>query len=212
MPSEHPVTDDGARLPLWKALTHGRTLFTLVMFSIFAVMVYIATGYPPAARLLPLVIGIPGMALSLLQVVLDVRDFFRMRGKIDPRTDFERYMDEMSDRTGGEIKMEVPEGTQLQTLVEDPTLLARSRNKREILLFAYFFLLIVLVLLFGFWIGYPIFLAIFLRFYARESWKLTASLTAGSWVAMYLVLAVVLQQLLFEGFVTQYVVNTWLSD
>ena len=212
MPSDRPVSGDGGKLPLWKALTHGRTLFTLVMFSIFAVMVYIATGYPPAARLLPLVIGIPGIALTLLQVVLDVRDFYRVKGKIDPRTDFEIYMDEITERTGGKVKMDVAEGTQLQTLVEDPTLLAHSRNKREILLFFYFFLLIGLVLAFGFWIGYPIFLALFLRFYSRESWKLTAALTAGSWAAMYLLLAVVLQQILFEGFVTGYVMDTWFSD
>ena len=68
------------------------------------------------------------------------------------------------------------------------------------------------MLVFGFWIGYPVFLALFLRFYARESWKLTLALTAGSWAILYGVLAVVLEQILFEGFLTSYVVSTWFSD
>ena len=113
---------------LWHALTHGRTLFTLVMFTIFTVMVAIAAGYPDAARLLPLVIGIPGVALTGLQIVLDVRDYLAVGGKVDPRTDFEIYMDEINERTGGKVEMGIAEGARLQTLVEDPSLAGRGRR------------------------------------------------------------------------------------
>ena len=46
---------------------------TLVMLALFAGMVAVATTYPPGARFMPLVIGIPGVALCLLQLVLDLR-------------------------------------------------------------------------------------------------------------------------------------------
>ncbi len=209
--SSDPRTDGAERKPtVLQALLHGRTLFTMLMFAIFAGMVLIAHGYSWPANFLPYVIGIPGMGLTLLQLVLDVHNYHKQGGKIDPRTSFERYMAEIMERTGGKVRMDVAEGTQLQTLVEDPSTTARSRNKREALLFGYFFSLIGLVLLFGFWLGYPIFMLAFLRYYARESWKLAAILTAGSWVVMYGIISVLLQQILFEGFVTTYVVDTWL--
>lgn len=55
-------------------------------------------------------------------------------------------------------------------------------------------------------------MAAFLRFYSRETWKLTGYLTVGSRVVMYGLLAIVLEQVLFEGFITGYVVNAWFAD
>lgn len=208
----NPDQGDGRSPSVWEALTHGRTLFSILMFSIFAVMVWIAYGYTWPANFLPFVIGLPGMALTLLQIVLDVRNYRRVEGVIDPRTDFERYMADIAKHTGGKVQMELKEGTQLQTLVEDHSDMTASRNRRELILFGYFFLLIAVVLLFGFWIGYPIFMALFLRYYSRETWKLTAYLTVGSWLAMYGILVLVLEQILFEGFVTNYVVDNWLPE
>ena len=54
-------------------LLSARGWFTLVMLAIFIAMVAIAWGYPPDARFLPLVIGIPGIVLSIGQLALDVR-------------------------------------------------------------------------------------------------------------------------------------------
>ena len=118
-------------------------------------------------------------------------------------------MADIAKHTGGKVQMELKEGTELQTLVEDHTDITLSRNKREAILFGYFFLLVISVLLFGF---YPIFMALFLRYYSGETWKLTAYLTGGSWIVMYGILVLVLEQILFEGFVTQYVVDNWLPE
>jgi hypothetical protein len=193
-----------------EALLHGRTLLGIAMFAIFAVMVGIASGYPWQAAMLPVVIGVPGMLLSALQVVLDIRGYHRAEGKMDPRTAFEIYMDEINEGTKGQVQMDL--GTtakELTTLVEDPSTVGRTRAQRERLLWAYFYGLILLVLLFGFWIGMTVFLAAFLRFYARESWRLTAILTLACWLSMYVLLVVALQQVLFEGFLTGYVMETW---
>lgn len=46
---------------------------TVVMLAIFVAMVAIAWQYPPDARFMPWVIGIPAIALCLLQIALDWR-------------------------------------------------------------------------------------------------------------------------------------------
>jgi hypothetical protein len=195
-----------------QALLHGRTLLGVVMLGIFSVMVAIAADYPWQAAMLPMVIGIPGILLSLLQIVLDMRSFHKAEGRIDPRTAFEIYMDEITQATKGQVTMDVGERSDLTTLVEDPSVVGRTREQREWLLWAYFYGFVVAVLLFGFWIGIPAFLIAFLRYYARESWRLTLTLTLACWAVMYLLLVVLLDQVLFEGFVTGYILNVLAPD
>ncbi len=57
----------------------GRTSMSLVMLAIFAAMVAVATTYPEETRLLPLVIGIPGIVLCLVQVMIDAMAAQRAR-------------------------------------------------------------------------------------------------------------------------------------
>ena len=45
---------------------------SLLMLAIFSVMVGVATQYPPQARFMPLVVGVPGIALCLVQVGLEI--------------------------------------------------------------------------------------------------------------------------------------------
>ena len=206
-----PDRNGGTGRPtIWGALTHGRTLFSILMFCIFAVMVVVARDYSWPANFLPYVIGIPGMMLTVLQITLDIREYFSADGKIDPRTDFERYMDDLQTHTEG-LELDIAK-EKVQTIVEDHSAEALSRNKREIVLFAYFFFLLAIVLLFGFWIGATIFLFLFLRFYAKESLRLSLLITLGVIGSMYLVLVEVLEQVIFEGFVTQYIIDTFFSD
>ncbi|HKP24877.1 MAG TPA: hypothetical protein VJV39_13500, partial [Dongiaceae bacterium] len=47
------------------------TWLAWVMLAIFSTMVGIATQYPEGARFMPFVVGIPGIALCLLQLGLD---------------------------------------------------------------------------------------------------------------------------------------------
>ena len=100
----------------------------------------------------------------------------------------------------------------VETLVEDHSLVAKSRNRQEMILFGFFFFLLGIVLLFGFWIGTPIFLFLFVRYYAKESVKLSLIVTASVWFTMYFILVIVLEQIIFEGYITGYVYDTYLSD
>lgn len=199
-----------ARPPLWRALAHGRTLFSMIMFSIFLVMVLVAWDYAWPANFLPFVIGIPGMALALLQIVIDIRGFLAAKGQIDPRTEFERYMAELTSHTEG---LELDLGKEkLETLVEDHSMVAKTRNRQEMTLFGFFFFLLAMVLLFGFWIGTPIFLFLFVRYYAKESLKLSLIVTAIVWSTMYFLLVILLSQIIFEGYISGFIIDNYLTD
>ena len=54
-------------------MNRSSLVMTLVMLTIFAVMVFIASGYPANARFMPFVVGIPAIGLCLLQLLLDIR-------------------------------------------------------------------------------------------------------------------------------------------
>ena len=46
----------------------GNALLSAVMLAIFCVMLMMAGGYPPEARLMPLLVGLAGASLSLVQL------------------------------------------------------------------------------------------------------------------------------------------------
>jgi hypothetical protein len=54
-------------------MLEGRIVTSFIMVAIFAIAVGLSFTYDPDARFLPLVIGIPGLALSLLQFVKELR-------------------------------------------------------------------------------------------------------------------------------------------
>ncbi len=54
-------------------MVEGRVLVAGIMLLIFTVMVGVAFTFPGEARFQPLVIGIPGLALSLTQFVIELR-------------------------------------------------------------------------------------------------------------------------------------------
>ena len=147
----------------------------------------------------------------MILIGVDIRDYQEAGGVMDPRTDFEKYMDEITKHTDQKIELDIAK-EKLEVLVEDHSIVAKSRFRREILLFSYFFFLAALNLAFGFWIALPIFLFAFLRFYGRETLRLSVMITVLTWAVMYLILVVVLGQFLFEGFITQFVIDNWLSD
>ena len=55
-------------------MLEGRILVSLIMVAVFAIAVGLSFTYAPEARLLPLVVGIPGLILSLVQLVKELRE------------------------------------------------------------------------------------------------------------------------------------------
>jgi hypothetical protein len=151
-------------------MNSGKFVMTVVMLSIFVVMVGIASQYPPDARFMPFVAGIPAIALCLLQLALDFRDSHRVKAP--------------TPAAGG-----------------------GSTLRREIILWSYFIGVIGGVLLFGFLLTIPVFVVVFLRHWARASWRFALGLTAAASVILYLVFVQGLGVALHPGFVTEHVLE-----
>jgi hypothetical protein len=49
-----------------------RLVVAVAMFAVFAGMVGVSLSYPPDARFLPLVVGVPGTALAAIQVAVEI--------------------------------------------------------------------------------------------------------------------------------------------
>ena len=56
-----------------KTVFTGRVLTAVAMLAIFLAMSLMALGFPEKARLMPLMVGIPGSVLALLQVLTELR-------------------------------------------------------------------------------------------------------------------------------------------
>jgi hypothetical protein len=55
-------------------MLEGRVLISGLMVAVFAIAVALSLTYAPEARLLPLVIGVPGLLLSVAQLIKELRE------------------------------------------------------------------------------------------------------------------------------------------
>ena len=76
-----------------------RSPMTLVMLTIFTVMVGVASPYPGDARFMPFVVGIPAIGLCLLQLFLDWRAGEPPEAS-DNRTEMEKAEERVSKMVG----------------------------------------------------------------------------------------------------------------
>lgn len=184
----------------------GKIFMNLVMLAIFAVMVGIATQYPPQARFMPMVVGIPGIVLCLFQLFLEIRGLRQIKanGNVDIRSEFEIAQEEVSKRVGHKMDFDVSH-EKLQ--IVESELPKAGETRREILLWACFISLVGGLILFGFWVTIPIFLVTFLHYYAKKGWLFSLGLGAGATAIFYVVFRKGLGIVLHSGFVTEYLLD-----
>lgn len=188
----------------------GKIAMNLVMLAIFVVMVGIALQYPPQARFMPLVIGLPAIALCLLQLFLEFRDHRRSRAEapVNRGGGFEQAGEEVERVVGHKIDLEVAHET-LQVVQSE--LPEAGETRREIVLWGCFIGLVASLILFGFWPTIPVFLAAFLRFYAKEGWRFSIGLSTVATALLFLVFHKGLAIVLHGGFVTDYLLDRFWS-
>jgi len=183
-------------------MKYSNSFMTVVMLAIFVVLVGLASGYPPGARFMPFVIGIPAIVLCLLQLALDARE--RRRGETevsDTRSAREKAEEKVSRMVGRpmdfEISHEFMPGAGSGISPEEMV-------RRERVLWGYFLGFIAGIILFGFWVAIPIFLVAFLRFQAKASWFFSIGLGMGASVLMYFGFERLFRVVLHVGFITDY--------
>ncbi|MBX9775574.1 MAG: tripartite tricarboxylate transporter TctB family protein [Xanthobacteraceae bacterium] len=175
---------------------------TLTMLAIFTVMVGVAATYPPAARFMPFTIGIPAIALCLLQLALD---FYRQRHPETegPEDALKQAEDRVSRMAGRRVHFDMPSENAIFT---DTTFDAREKVRRELIVWGYFLSLIAGILLFGFRITVPVFLIAFLRFQAGAGWRNALVYGGLGAIVMHVLFERVLKVSLHAGVLTDFFV------
>lgn len=140
-----------------------RAVFTLGAFLFVAILLWISADYPPRARYVPQVVAVFALVCLGMQLALDAFP----------------VLEELYRRVEKQDVFSVDEGVRA----------ARSGNGAELglELIAYFWLFILLggLLLFGFLLAIPTYIALYLRFQARLSWLRSAIYGAGTWLFVY---------------------------
>ncbi|HXF54442.1 MAG TPA: tripartite tricarboxylate transporter TctB family protein [Hyphomicrobiaceae bacterium] len=159
--------------------TSSNSNMTVGLLVIFTVMVAISSQYPAGARFMTFVVGLPAIALCLLQLALDAR---------------ERRLGDAVGRQSTQAAPSSQPDTASAAAVHDP--------RKELIVWGYFLALIAGVLLFGFYATIPVFIASFLRFQARASWLMSLGLAAAAGAVVYGAFEHVLRVPLHSGFLT----------
>jgi len=173
---------------------------TVVMLTIFTVMVAISSQYPAGARFMTFVVGFPAIALCLLQLVLDLREW---------RNEAARpAVGEMAGVPADASGVPVDPSLQMQMNADGLAVeYTPEVVRKEMIVWGYIFALIGSILLFGFYITVPIFLVVFLRFFAQARWHMAILLPAAVSVFLYVMLGYVFRMTLHIGFVTEYLLD-----
>lgn len=153
-------------------MTRFSTGVTVVMLLIFTTMVVMSLGFPENARFMPLVVGLPAIALCLLQLALDLRASRKPRRRAAALPQ-EGDGDELGTETAG----------------------------AEVRSWLYFLGFLGGVLLFGFLTAAPVLLALYLRREAGVRWSRAFLAAAITTALLHLLFQEVLGFRLFQGFI-----------
>jgi hypothetical protein len=143
-------------------MLEGRILVSGIMVVVFATAVALSFTYAPETRMLPLVIGIPGLVLSIVQL------FTELRARPEPAVTPEEHV-------------------------------------REGRMFAWFFIFVGSLVLFGFLYAGPALVAAYLYFSGKEKWYVALTAAVFAWAILYGVFEQFLGLPLFEGLVMQWI-------
>lgn len=158
---------------------------------IILVAVILSFQYSPTARLVPLVIGLPTLALMVMQLVLDSLPAARGLKDLGKRDVFgaDRYLKERKAGHRGAAGGSGPGPAQPDGQV------------RLFQALAFVLGLAVGIYLLGFLVAIPLVLLVFLRWVSRESWVSAFLTTLVTSAALYVTFVVFLKVRLFEGLV-----------
>lgn len=179
------------------SLSLSRQAMTLFMLLVFVSMVGVALTYPAGARFMPLTVGIPGIALCLLQIVIDMRS---KSTAIQVHDEIREAKEKAARLVGHEVHFKHAE-------VIDAPRDEADVARREVIAWGYFLGFVGGVLLFGFWISIPIFLIAFLHERANATSKRSLLLGGGASVIFYVVFTKVLGVTLYGGLITGWILD-----
>lgn len=168
------------------------TWLTVIMLVIFTTMVGMSLEFPAKARFMPLIVGVPGIVLCLIQLAIDL---FRTPSASANASAIQVRTPANLSSEAGQAEAELPE-------------FGPHTVRRELVMWGYFVAFIAAILAFGFYASVPVMLVAFLRMQADASWKFSLSLAAAATIALYLMFGALLGIQLHPGFVTPWAMQS----
>lgn len=162
------------------------TVITIVMLIFFCVMVGLSMEFPAKARFMPLVVGIPGIALCLVQLAIDLFH--------SPKSAFQG-----APRAG--IGLELGPEPELPEF-------GPHTVRQELVMWGYLVAFVAGTLAFGFYVSIPVLLLTFLRRQAESSWVFTVVVAATATSVLYLMFGALLHIQLHPGFFTPWLLKS----
>ena len=171
-----------------------KAYFNLFLIIFFAAVIIGAMGYTHKARLIPLVVGLPCLAMAIAQFILDLGKGGR-KGISGEEELFRGVMEKLIHQ---EIVTEDEEKKEKKDSGE------RKRFFQTIFWILSF---VACLYVFGFSIAIPLFTILFMR-YKREKWVLTLCTAAGLWVVIYVAFAIAAGLDLYPGLLIEIIRGT----
>jgi hypothetical protein len=159
-------------------------VFLLIVFIIFVVLAF---GYNAKARVVPLVVGIPAIALSMLLLMSYWMP--ALDRKINNLKQMEFFELDIKDAK------EQAEQTKQKQANEQKALL------REFNIVFWILGLFLGILLVGFLVTIPAFVFIFLKFREKEKWSAALTVSVGTELGIWLLFGVLLKSEIYMGMV-----------
>ena len=147
------------------------SFFTLLILICAIVYIIMATGYGPQARMMPIIVGIPAVVISIVQLVFD----FTGRDKKKAKKDSE------------------------QDIPDEHSILGKASGAQTVAMFVSLGVLFGLIYLVGFIIAIPIFLFGFLITIAKKKVLRAVVFSVALSSVIYVLFVTVLQAQLYKG-------------
>jgi hypothetical protein len=157
--------------------------FAVIVFAAFAIFVVVGLGYSEIPRTVPLTVSIPGLILAGVQLVRLVAKRGSDRGGTE-EVSVPIVLPSSSDEAVREMVRSV---SSEKALPPESRGWLDPKTKKILSVWAWIVGLAVGIDLAGFLVTTPIFLCSFVRFVAKRSWAVSAGISAGFTVAMYLI-------------------------
>jgi len=159
-------------------------VFTFFLLFIVVLMVALTFGYRPGARLVPILVGVCAL---ILMVSLCLMVLFQRFASLYQRWEEKRHV--------------YSKDTESEDLNERMREAERTDRKKERSVVTWLLFLVAGTYVFGFFIAIPLFLFLFLKLWAHETWVLSLSMSGVVWGAVFFIFAYILGIPLHQGIV-----------
>jgi hypothetical protein len=163
----------------------ARIFFDLLLMAFFLAVIIASYQYNVKARLMPLVIAFPCLAMIAYQFIGDVR------GKKEKKVI--SLEDEMFLKTMEKVHVDVMEEKK-EKKSDREEVMGLLKSAAWVMLYC------LMVYLFGFLITIPVYTIVFMR-YSEDSWTVTLSTAFGLWLTIYLVFTVIAKISLYDALI-----------